>query len=104
MNGTTAATATSGDAIQQLPYALSEVDMPIRLKGISVSSDGTGAGRFTLCDKIGTTLCDIDIPDTRIYDLDFGGGIIFPNGVFVSNSDNITGYTLYTDKYSGAAL
>ena len=104
VNGTTATLATSGDAIQQLPYALSEVDMPIRLKGISVSSDGTGAGRFTLCDKIGTTLCDIDIPDTRIYDLDFGGGIIFPNGVFVSNSDNITGYTLYTDKYSGAAL
>ena len=104
VNGTTAQSASSGDAIQQLPYALSEVDMPIRLKGISVSSDGTGAGRFTLCDKIGTTLCDIDIPDTRIYDLDFGGGIIFPNGVFVSNSDNITGYTLYTDKYSGGAL
>jgi len=78
--------------------------MPIRLKGISVSSDGTGAGRFTLCDKIGTTLCDLDIPRYRIYDLDFGGGILFPNGVYVSNSDNITGYTLYTDKYSGAAL
>ena len=104
VNGTTAAIASSGDSIQQLPYALSEVDMPIRLKGISVSSDGTGVGRFTLCDKIGTTLCDIDIPDTRIYDLDFGGGILFPNGVYVSNSDNITGYTLYTDKYSGAAL
>ena len=58
VNGTTATLATSGDAIQQLPYALSEVDMPIRLKGISVSSDGTGAGRFNLCDKVGTTLCD----------------------------------------------
>jgi hypothetical protein len=104
VNGTTAATASSGDAIQQLPYALLNVDMPVRLTGLSVSSDGTGAGRFTLCDKIGTTLCDIDIPDTRIYDLDFGGGILFPNGVYVSNSDNITGYTLYTDKYSGAAL
>jgi len=104
VNGTTAALATSGDAIQQLPYALSEVNMPTRLRGISVSSDGTGAGRFTLCDKIGTTLCDIDIPDAKIYDLSFGGGIIFPNGIYVSNSDNITGYTLYTDKHSGAAL
>ena len=104
VNGTTAAVATSGDAIQQLPYALSEVDMPIRLTGISVTSDGTGAGRFTLCDKIGTTLCDIDIPDTRIYDLSFGGGILFPNGIYVSNSDNITAYTLYTNKYAGAAL
>ena len=104
VNGTTATLASSGDAIQQLPYALSEVNMPSRLKAISVSSDGTGAGRFTLCDKIGTTLCDIDIPDTRIYDLSFGGGIIFPNGIYVSNSDNITGYTLYTDKHSGAAL
>jgi len=28
VNGTTAALATSGDAIQQLPYALSEVNMP----------------------------------------------------------------------------
>ena len=104
VNGTTAQSASSSDSIQQLPYALSEVDMPTRLRGISVSSDGTGVGRFTLCDKIGTTLCDIDIPDTRIYDLSFGGGIIFPNGIFVSNSDNITGYTLYTDKHSGAAL
>ena len=104
VNGTTATLATSGDAIQQLPYALSAVNMPTRLRGISVSSDGTGAGRFTLCDNVGTTLCDIDIPDTRIYDLSFGGGIIFPNGIYVSNSDNITGYTLYTDKHSGAAL
>ena len=104
VNGTTAQAASSGDAIQQLPYALSEVNMPTRLRGISVSSDGTGVGRFTLCDNVGTTLCDIDIPDTRIYDLSFGGGIIFPNGIFVSNSDNITGYTLYTDKHSGAGL
>ena len=103
-NGTTAASATSGDSIQQLPYALSEINMPTRLKAISVSSDGTGAGRFTLCDKVGTTLCDIDIPDNRIYDLSFGGGIIFPNGIYVSNSDNITAYTLFTDKHSGAGL
>ena len=105
-NGTTAATATSGDAIQQLPYALSDLNMPTRLKAISVSSDGTGAGRFTLCDKIGTTLLDIDLPDTSLYELDFGDdrGIVFPNGIYVANSDNITAYTLFTDKHSGAGL
>ena len=101
VNGTTAASATSGDSIQQLPYALLNVDMPVRLQGLSVSSDGTGAGRLTLCDNNGDTLCDVDIPDTKIFDLDLGGGIVFPNGIFISNSDNITAYTLFTDEYSG---
>ena len=104
VNGTTAASASSGDDIQQLPYALSDLNMPTILKAISVSSDGTGAGRFTLCDKVGTTLCDIDLPDDRLYELDFGGGITFPNGIYVSNSDNLTAYTLYTSKYSGGGL
>ena len=103
-NGTTAQSASSGDSIQQLPYALSEVNMPTRLKGLSVTSDGTGVGRLTLCDKIGTTLCDVDIPDNRLYELSWDGGIIFPNGIYVANSDNITAYTLYTDKHSGAGV
>ena len=103
-NGTTAASASSGDDIQQLPYALLNVDMPVRLTGLSVSSDGTGAGRLTLCDKVGTHLCDVDIPDTKIFDLTFDGGILFPNGIYVANSDNLTAYTLYTDKYSGDSL
>ena len=103
-NGTTAQAATSGDSIQQLPYALSTINMPSRLKGLSVTSDGTGAGRLTLCDKVGTTLCDVDIPDNRLYELSWDGGIIFPNGIYVANSDNITAYTLYTDKHSGAGL
>ena len=99
-NGTTAASATSGDDIQQLPYALLNVDMPVRLTGLSVSSDGTGAGRLTLCDKVGTHLCDVDIPDTKIFDLTFDGGILFPNGIYVANSDNLTAYTLYTSGYN----
>ena len=103
-NGTTAASATSGDDIQQLPYALLNVDMPVRLKGLSVSSDGTGAGRLTLCDKVGTHLCDVDIPDTKIFDLTFDGGILFPNGIYVANSDNITAYTLYTSGYNSPNL
>ena len=103
-NGTTAASASSGDSIQQLPYALLNVDMPVRLQGLSVSSDGTGAGRLTLCDKVGTHLCDVDIPDTKIFDLTFDGGILFPNGIYVANSDNITAYTLYTSGYNSPNL
>ena len=105
VNGTTAASASSGDSIQQLPYALGSLDMPVRLKGVSISSDGTGAGRLTLCDNNGDTLCDIDIPDGKIYTLFLPEeGILFPNGVFVSNTINVTGYTVFTSKYSGPNL
>ena len=104
VNGTTAASATSGDTVTQTPLSTGALNMPLRLKGLSVSSDGTGAGRLTLCDKVGTHLCDVDIPDTKIFDLTFDGGILFPNGIYVANSDNITAYTLYTDKYSGDSL
>ena len=34
VNGTTAASATSGDSIQQLPFALSSVNVPIRLRAL----------------------------------------------------------------------
>jgi hypothetical protein len=105
VNGTTAASASSGDSIQQLPYALGSLDMPIRLRAISVSPDGTGAARLTLCDNNGDTLCDVDIPDGKSYTLNLPeDGIIFPNGIFVSNTDNITAYTVYTEKYSGPSL
>jgi hypothetical protein len=105
VNGTTAASASSGDSIQQLPYALGSLDMPVRLRAISVSPDGTGAARLTLCDNNGDTLCDVDIPNAKSYTLNMPeDGIIFPNGVFVSNTDNITAYTVYTEKYSGIGL
>jgi len=79
--------------------------MPVRLRAISVSPDGTGAARLTLCDNNGDTLCDVDIPNAKSYTLNMPeDGIIFPNGVFVSNTDNITAYTVYTEKYSGPSL
>jgi len=104
VNGTTAASATSGDTVTQTPLSTGALNMPLRLTGLSVSSDGTGAGRLTLCDKVGTHLCDVDIPDTKIFDLTFDGGIIFPNGIYVANSDNITAYTLYTSGYNSPNL
>lgn len=105
VNGTTAQAASSGDSIQQLPYALGSLDMPVRLRAISVSPDGTGNARLTLCDSNGDTLCDVDIPNAKSYTLNMPeDGIIFPNGVFVSNTDNITAYTVYTEKYSGPGL
>lgn len=105
VNGTTAQAATSGDSIQQLPYALGSIDMPVRLRAISISPDGTGAARLTLCDNNGDTLCDIDVPDGKTYTLHLPeDGILFPNGIFVSNTDNITAYTVYTDKFSGPNL
>lgn len=105
VNGTTAQAASSGDSIQQLPYALGSLDMPVRLRAISVSPDGTGNARLTLCDNNGDTLCDVDIPNAKSYTLNIPEeGIIFPNGVFVSNTDNITAYTVYTEKYSGIGL
>jgi len=105
VNGTTAQAATSGDSIQQLPYALGSLDMPVRLRAISVSPDGTGNARLTLCDNNGDALCDVDIPNAKSYTLNMPEkGIVFPNGVFVSNTDNITAYTVYTEKYSGPGL
>ncbi len=31
-------------------------------------------------------------------------GLVFPNGVFISNTDNVTAYTLFTEKFSGEGL
>ena len=103
VNGTTAASALSGATISQAP-SLTSIGMSLRLRALSVCSDGAGVGRLTLCNNNGDTLCDVDIPDDKVYTLEFGGGIVFPNGIFISNTDNITSYTLYTDKFSGNGL
>lgn len=103
INGTTAQSALSGVAVSQAA-SFTTVDAPIRLYALSVCSDGGGAGRLTLCDQNGDSLCDVDFPDDKTYDLNFGGGIIFPNGIYVSNTDNLTSYTLFTDKIKGGNL
>lgn len=103
INGTTAQSALSGVAVSQAA-SFTTINAPIRLYALSVCSDGGGAGRLTLCDQNGDSLCDVDFPDDKIYDLDFGGGIVFPNGIYVSNTDNLTSYTLFTDKIKGGNL
>ena len=103
INGTTAQSALSGVTVSQAA-SFTTINAPIRLYALSVCSDGGGAGRLTLCDQNGDSLCDVDFPDDKIYDLDFGGGIVFPNGIYVSNTDNLTSYTLFTDKIKGGNL
>ena len=103
INATTAQSALSGVAVSQAA-SFTTINAPIRLYALSVCSDGGGAGRLTLCDQNGDSLCDVDFPDDKIYDLDFGGGIVFPNGIYVSNTDNLTSYTLFTDKIKGGNL
>lgn len=104
VNGTTAQAASSGDSIQQLPFA-TPVDIPVRLRGLSVSPDGTGAARLTLCDNNGDSILDIDTPDGKVYTMNMPeDGLVFPNGVFISNTDNVTAYTLFTEKFSGEGL
>ena len=104
VNGTTAQAASSGASISQTP-SLASLNTPIRLRGLSISPDGTGAARLTLCDNNGDSILDIDTPDGKVYTMNMPeAGLIFPNGVFVSNTENVTAYTLYTEKYSGPGL
>jgi hypothetical protein len=39
-----------------------------------------------------------------MYTLNFGGGILFPAGVFCKTKTNIAGYTLFTDRFSAPGL
>ena len=80
---------------------------PIRLRAISVASDGGGAGvlELTTTSNSGTTLLQVDVPTGDVYTLNFPeDGILFPSGVFCKTKTNVTAYTLFTDKYSGPNL
>jgi hypothetical protein len=80
---------------------------PIRLKAISVASDGVGAGvlELTTTSNSGTTLLYVDVPSGDVLTLNFPeDGIIFPKGIFCKTKTNVTAYTLFTDKYSGPGL
>ena len=69
--------AASGTAI---------IEQPIRLKGIIIASDGTGAGtlELTTTSNTGTTLFQADVPSGDVINFNFPeDGILFPKGIFL---------------------
>ena len=80
---------------------------PIRLRAISVASDGGGAGvlELTTTSNSGATLLFADIPTGDVLTLNFPeDGIVFPKGIFCKTKTNVTAYTLFTDRYSSPGL
>ena len=83
------------------------VAQPIRLRAISIASDGVGAGvlELTTTSNTGDTLLFVDVPTGDVLTLNFPeDGILFPKGIFCKTKTNVTAYTLFTDKYSGPGL
>ena len=74
------------------------------VRGITVASDGSGAGSVVLntdSQSGGTNLLTIDIPDGDVINLNIPeNGILFPNGVYASTLTNVAAVTLFTDKFS----
>ena len=80
---------------------------PVRLRAISVASDGVAAGvlELTTTSNTGTTLLVIDVPSGDVVTLNFpSDGILFPKGIFCKTKTNVTAYTLFTDTYSSPGL
>ena len=80
------------------------ISRPIRLKGIIIASDGTGAGtlELTTTSNTGTTLFQADVPSGDVINFNFPeDGILFPKGIFCKTKTKVTAYTLLTDKFSG---
>jgi len=83
------------------------IAQPVRLKGIIVSSDGSGAGllELTTTSNAGDTLFIADVTSGDIVNFSFpDDGILFPKGIFCKTKTAVTAYTLITDKYSGPNL
>ena len=98
IQATRSAAAAGADAI---------VAPPVRLRAISVASDGVAAGvlELTTTSNAGTTLLVIDVPTGDVVTLNFpSDGILFPKGIFCKTKTNVTAYTLFTDRYSSPGL
>ena len=83
------------------------VAQPIRLRAISIASDGVAAGvlELTTTSNSGSTLLLVDVPSGDVLTLNIpSDGILFPKGIFCKTKTNVTAYTLFTDKYSGPGL
>jgi hypothetical protein len=80
---------------------------PVRLRGIIIASSGGGEGilELTTTSNAGETLFIGDVPSGDVVNFSFPeDGILFPKGIFCKTKQNITAYTLLTDKYSGPNL
>ena len=89
------------------PSGTAIIEQPIRLRGIIVASDGTGAGTLELSttSNSGTTLFQADVPSGDVINFNFPeDGILFPKGLFCKTKTKVAAYTLLTDKYSGPGL
>ena len=83
------------------------IEQPIRLRGVIIASDGTGAGTLELSttSNAGATLFQADVPSGDVININFPeDGILFPKGIYCKTKTKVTAYTLLTDKYSGAGL
>ena len=83
------------------------VAVPIRLRGIIIASDGTGAGtlELTTTSNTGATLFQADVPSGDVINFNFPeDGILFPKGIFCKTKTKVAAYTLLTDKFSGPNL
>ena len=83
------------------------IAQPIRLRGIIIASDGTGAGllELTTTSNSGDTLFIGDVPSGDVVNFSFPeDGILFPKGIYCKTKTNIAAYTLLTDKFSGPNL
>ena len=83
------------------------IAQPIRLRGIIIASDGTGAGllELTTTSNSGDTLFIGDVPSGDVVNFSFPeDGILFPKGIYCKTKTKVTAYTLLTDKYSGPNL
>ena len=80
---------------------------PVRLRGIIIASDGTGAGllELTTTSNTGDTLFIGDVPSGDVINFSFPeDGIVFPKGIFCKTKTKVAAYTLLTDKFSGKGL
>ena len=80
---------------------------PVRLRGIIIASNNSGAGIVNLktTSQSGTTLFIADVPSGDVINFSFPeDGIVFPKGIFTTTLTKVTAVTLLTDKYSGPGL
>ena len=83
------------------------IAVPIRLRGIIIASDGTGAGtlELTTTSNTGDTLFQADVPSGDVINFNFPeDDILFPKGIFCKTKTKVAAYTLLTDKFSGPNL